>query len=349
MTQRIWSQEAPMLESVYGIHLYGAQAYQGEGGALAMDSVPNYTPGTPVTVSNDGVMVQFLNYIDPKIIDIAVAPNRAAEIFGEGKVSDWTQIYATFILAEQTGQPAAYGDFSKDGTSGVNFNYEQRQQFLVQAFMEAGDLEIERAGAGRIDLVNRKRIAQVRTLDQWQNRAYFFGVSGLLNYGVLTDPALTAANVPTTGAAGTTWANKTALEIYADFLAAYQRILTASNGLLSVNVDTNIEIVFCLPNTVQAYLGKKNEFGLSVRGLVKETFPNARIESAPQFATASGNILYAFIPGAEGEETIDLAFSEKLRSHRLILDDSSMRQKMTSGSWGAIIKQPFLIDQTIGI
>lgn len=349
MTERKWAVDAPFLEQNYGIHLMGAQAYQGEKGALAMDAVPNYTPGSPITSPNDGVLVQFLNYIDPKIIDILVAPNRAAEIFGEGKVSDWTQVYATFILAEQTGQPAAYGDFSKDGTSGVNFNYEQRQQFLVQVFMEAGDLEIARAGAGRIDLVNRKRSAQVSTLNQWQNRAYFFGVSRLLNYGVLNDPALLPANVPTTGAAGTTWEKKTALEIYSDFLAAYQRILTNSNGLLSVNVDTDVNITFCIPNTVQAQLGKKNEFGLSVRGLVKETFPNAKIESAPQFATSAGNILYAFIPGIEGEETIDLAFSEKLRTHRLVLDDSSMRQKMTSGSWGAIIKQPFLIDQTVGI
>lgn len=342
-----WGVDAPILADRFGIHFMGALGYQKEG--MAMDAAPNYTPGTAITSPNDGFLVQFFNYIDPGIIEVLTAPNRAAAIFGEGKIGSWVDIFATFQLLEDTGQVAAYGDFSRAGTSGVNQNYEQRQQFLVQAFLEAGELELERAGAARLDLMNRKQMAQIRTLDKWQNRSYFYGVAGILNYGVLTDPALTAPNVPTAGASGVTWAVKTALEIYEDFLAAYQRLLDNANGLLSMDIDTDINITFCISNTVQSYLGKKNDFGLSVRGLVKETFPNAKIESAPQFATESGNILYAFIPEMEGMDTIDCAFSEKLRTHRLVPEDSSVRQKRTSGSWGAIVKRPLLVDQTIGI
>lgn len=360
MTERNWSEDAQVLADKFGVHLMGVRGYaesDADVQAMAMDAVPNYTPGTAITSPNDGYLIQFLNYIDPKTIDVLVAPNRAAEIFGEGKVGSWVDIFATFMMAEDVGQVASYGDFSRAGTSGTNLNYEQRQQFLVQAFMEVGDLETERAGAGRFDIVSRKRMALVRTLDKWQNRSYFFGVAGIKNYGVLNDPSLTAAYAPTTGAASgkITWEDKAtnvefgANEIYQDFVAAYARLQKNAMGLLDKDMDETTRIKWCVPPVSRAYLKAKNQFGLTVEGMIKEAFPNSTIETAPQFATAAGNILYAFVPEIEGTETVECAFSEKLRTHRLVFEDSSMRQKQTSGSWGAIVKEPFLIDQTLGI
>lgn len=353
MTTPDWGVDAPILAEAYGLHLYGMQGYATQGTIMGMvgDAVPNYTPGTLVTEPNDGFLVQFFNYIDPTEIPILVAPNRAAEIFGEGKIGSWEQMFATFMLSEDVGQVSAYSDAGRGGTADTNLNYEQRQQFLVQAFIEAGDLQMSRAGAARFDLLGKKRRAQAQTLNKWQNRSYFFGISGLRNYGVLTDPSLTAAVAPTTGATSgkIAWADKTALEIYGDFVASYGRLQSNAQGLLDKDMDETTKIVWCIAPGDRTYLKKTNEFGLSVEKLVKENFPNSEIVTAPQFSTASGNLLYGFVPEIEGVRTIECAFSEKMRTHRIEYESSMMRQKATSGSWGAIVKVPLLVDQTIGI
>lgn len=348
-----WGNDAPALAENYGLHLYGVRGYltpEVRSGVVG-DAVPNYTPGTLVTDPNDGFLVQFFNYIDPTEIPVLVAPNRAAEIFGEGKIGSWEQMFATFMMSEDVGQVAAYGDRNRGGTADTNLNYEQRQQFLVQAFIEAGDLELARAGAGRYDLMGRKRRSQANTLNKWQNRSYFFGVSGLRNYGVLTDPGLSPANAPTTGATTgkITWADKQCLEIYEDFVASYGRLQTNAQGLLDTDMDETTKIRWGIAPTDRTYLKKTNEFGLSVEDLVKKSFPGSEIVTAPQFATASGNILYGYVPELDGIDTIQCAFSEKLRTHRVEYETSLIRQKVTSGSWGAIAKRPLLIDQTIGI
>ena len=61
-----------------------------------------------------------------------------------------------------------------------------------------GERELERAGLARIDWANRVNIASALTLNKYQNKTYFFGVSGLQNYGLLNDPSLSTAISPTT-------------------------------------------------------------------------------------------------------------------------------------------------------
>ena len=88
-----------------------------------------------------------------------------------------------------------------------------------------GERELERAGLARIDWANRVNIASALTLNKYQNKTYFFGVSGLQNYGLLNDPSLSAAISPTTKTAGgTSWANATAQEINADVQKLYKQL-----------------------------------------------------------------------------------------------------------------------------
>jgi hypothetical protein len=83
--------------------------------------------------------------------------------------------------------------------------------------------------------------------------------------------------------------------------------------------------------------------------LLKTNFPNMRIETAPEYATASGNLVQLFPDDLEGQRTVDVAFTEKLRAHPVKVELSSFKQKKSQGTWGAIIYRPILIASMIGI
>ena len=51
--------------------------------ALAMDAQPALT-----TAGNSGIPAWMLTYVDPKLIEVALQPMKAAEIFGEVKKGD---------------------------------------------------------------------------------------------------------------------------------------------------------------------------------------------------------------------------------------------------------------------
>lgn len=352
-----WAQVAPLLAEKAGVHLFGVRGFTQSPEALAMvgDAASGYTPGQQLTTTNDGYLVQFFNYINPQEIPMLIAPNRMAQIFGETRRGTWEQIYLTFKLTEQVGQVAAYGDGSNDGSANANIEYAQRQNMLVQAFIEAGDLEMARAGAGAFDLLAKRRLARSQVLNKWTNRTYAYGVDGMPNYGVLTDPNLNASNAPTKGTGGITWADKAsnktdgALDIYQDFVAAYGRIQAAAEGVLDADMDEETPMVFVIPPACRAYLKTNNTFGLSVEGMVKEAFPNSRVETAPEMQADGINTMYAFVPELEGVRTVQLTFSERLRTHRVEYSSSQMRQKATSGSYGAFVARPVLIDRTVGI
>ena len=349
-----WNDVRPALEAEAGVYLYGIRGYAGDTGVVG-DAVGGYIPGVQQTQTNDGPLVQFLTTIQPQHIPMLIAPNRAAEICGESRVGTWKDMYQTFLLTEHSGYAAAYGDGSRDGTANANAENVQRQNMLVQAFVEAGDLEIERWGAGAFDMLGQRRLAQAETLNKWLNTTYFSGVDGLLNYGLLNDPSLSPAHAPTTGTNGISWAQKAmnrtdgALDIYADFTAAYGRIQDNAQGVLDKNMDTTTKIIWMISPKNRVYLKTTNIYGVSVEGMIKDAFPNSEIETAPEMDTESGSLLYAFVPELDGIRTIQLYFSERFRNHRVELESSMMRQKATTGSYGAFVARPLLIDMTLGV
>ena len=156
--------------------------------ALAMDAQPALT-----TTGNSGIPAWMLTYVDPKLIEVALQPMKAAEIFGEVKKGDWTTETAMFMLVEPTGEVSSYGDYNNNGVSGANVNFPQRQSYHYQVFTRWGEREVARAGEAKIDYVNRVNQASVNALNRFQNKSYLFGIKGLQNYGILNDPSLPAA------------------------------------------------------------------------------------------------------------------------------------------------------------
>lgn len=335
-------------QALAGIHFMGAMdvQLQPEGVAhnlaLAMDAQP-----TMVSVSNAGIPAFLSTFVDPKLIEVLVSPMKAAEVAGvETKKGDWITDTAMFTMIESTGETSAYGDYSNSGRAGVNSNFPQRQSFHYQVITQWGEREMERAGLAKIDWANRMNIASVLTLNKFQNKSYFFGISGLQNYGLLNDPQLVAPITPATKAAtGTAWGPATAAEVFEDIRALFTQLQTQANGL----VETTDAMTLAMSPTSATNLTKTNQYNVNVEDQLKKNFPNMKVVTAPEYATVSGQLMQLFLDSYEGQRTAEVAFTEKLRAHPVVVKESSFRQKKSQGTWGAIIYRPAFIAQSLGI
>ena len=206
--------------------------------AMAMDALP-----TLVTVPNAGIPQMLTTLIDPEVFRIVFAATKGAEILGEVQKGNWLTDTELFPVIEATGEVSSYGDFNNNGRSGLNMNFPARQSYLFQTFEEYGDRELERAGLARINYVSEMDKAAAENLNKYSNLTYFYGVSGLENYGYLNDPNLSASLTPAVKTwGGTAWISAgqfraSANEIYADIQALYNQLLSQTLGLVDENTD----------------------------------------------------------------------------------------------------------------
>jgi len=332
-------QKFAQLAAQAGIHFPGAMDFLPEGVsqnfALAMDAQPGL-----ITVSSAGIPAYLSNYIDPKVVEVLVAPMKAAVILGEAKKGDWTTTTAVFPAIESTGEVSSYGDFNQNGSVGVNANFNQRESYHYQTITKWGEKELEMAGLAKIDWASRLNIAGALLLNKYQNQTYFFGVSGLKNYGLLNDPALVASIAP----AGAVWSTATADVIYEDIRRIFVQLQTQSNG----TIDQDAKLVLAMSPTLSVALNKTNQYNVNVYDQVKKNFPNIRFETAPEYATVSGQLVQMIAEDIEGQETGTCAFTEKMRAHAIVRDTSSFLQKKSQGTFGSVIFRPFAIASLIG-
>jgi len=324
---------------------------------LAMDAQPALT-----TLPNAGIPQWLTTFIDPTIITVLFSPLKAAKIFGEVKKGDWLMQTALFPIVEYTGEVSSYGDFSNNGRTGLNTDFPNRQSYLYQIIKEYGELEMERAGLARIAWAAELDKAAINVLNRFQNNSYFFGIQGLQLYGGLNDPNLTASLTPAAKAAGgTTWfvngnPNATANEVYNDILAIYEQLVVQAGGV--VELDMEQSMVLAMSPAVQVALDFTNTYGITTRDMLRKAFPNMRMETAVQYGVqtaantpgiVAGNLVQLIAENAGGQDTAFCAFNEKLRTHKIVIDLSSYKQKATQGTWGTVIRQPYAIASMLGV
>lgn len=314
---------------------------------MALDAQP-----TLLTTPSAAIPSWFTTFVDPEVVRILQTPNKGAEILGERQLGTWPDDTVYISVVENTGYVNTYGDFAPGGVSDVNQSWENRQDYRFQTGIEYGDLEVERAGLARLNLVAEKQMSAAKTLDKFLDLTYHFGVAGLQNYGLLNDPGLAAALNPTTKAAGggNKWVaagviNATAAEIYADFQTMFNQLSANSAG--RITTDSRFKLVY--PNIVAGALTAVNSFGITIKAFIKESFPNVEYVVDPRYATAAGNVVQLICMDYDGNATGFCAFNQKMREYTPIRAASSWAQKRAAGTWGAIIKYPLAIAQMLGI
>lgn len=296
-----------------------------------------------VTVSNAGVPWFLANYLDPKVIEVLVSPMMAAVIAGETGKGDWLNETAMFLTVEDTGETSSYGDYSNNGMSNVNANFPQRQNYLFQAFMQYGQRELGIAGLAKLDWAAQQQRANALTLMKALNYMYFYGVGNLQNYGLINDPNLYPSLTPTYS--WLTSPSATANTQYQDIVRMFIQLQGQSNGV----VTNDEQMVLAMSPQQATALKNITQYNTnSVEVLIKQNFPNIRIETAVQYATASGQLMQLIVENVEGQRTVECAFSSKLMSHMMVTDTSSWRQKRSSGGYGTIWYRPFLCASMLG-
>jgi hypothetical protein len=324
---------------------------------LAMDAQPQLI-GDP----SSAIPAILTTSIDPDVIRVVFTPNKAVEVLGEEKRGTWVDDTILFPMVEQTGEVSSYGDYNTNGRAGINATWPQRQQYLFQVIKEYGERELDRAALAKINLANEIDLAAANVVNRFLNFTYIFGVQGLQNYGIANDPSLSAALTPSTKAGGgTAWItpttgipNATANEAYADVQALFYQLTKQTAGL----IDTDSRLLLVISTTANVGLTITNSFGLNVKALLKENFPNLTIVTIPQYnvtssingqGIAAGNFMQLWALDLDGQRTGYGAYSEKYREHPLIRHMSSFRQKVSAGTWGSVIRTPFAVASMVGI
>jgi len=296
---------------------------------------------------NAGVPWQMTNIIDPEMVRALVTPMKASIILGgETKKGDWTTLSAQFPVGESTGYTTSYGDFNRNGSIGANIGWVPRQSYAFQTVTQWGEREAALYGAAAVDYTSELGHARGLVHQKFMNLSYFFGVSTLQNYGLLNDPSLSAALTPATKAVGgATWVSATPTEVLADIQALYSKLQVQLGG----NLDLASPMILAMSPATEVYLLNTNSFGISVADIIKKNFPNLKVETAPEYATVGGNLIQLIAQTIDGIRTGYAAFTEKDRAHALIPDLSSWAQKHSGGTWGAIIRRPLAIAQSLGV
>lgn len=312
--------------------------------AMALDAQPTLS-----TSANAGIPAFMSAWVDPALIKVAFAPMRAAELLGEVRKGDWVTRTAIFPMLETTGEISSYGDWNANGQVSLNPSYPERQSYHYQVFLSWGEMELALAGQARLQWVASLREAAALKLNKFQNQTYFFGVSGLRLYGYLNDPRLPAAITPAIKAAGgTTWDTATSEERQDDVIALINQLRKQTAGL----VDTETPMVLGLSPTRMGLLTRRNSFGLSAASLLKDTYPNLRFVQAVEYGDATGSTVQTMqimADHVDAQKTAETAFTEKLRAHAVVTDASAWKQKLSQGTWGAIIYMPAGIATMTGL
>lgn len=330
----------------YGIILPGEKDYLkpefAENFQMAMDAQP-----TMVTANNSGIPAYFTNYVDPELIRVLVTPMKAAEIIGEVKKGDWTTLTAQFPIVESTGETGSYGDFNNNGMTAANVNWVPRQSYHYQTHTRWGERELDMYGAARIGYAAELNVASALVLNKFQNKSYFFGIDGLMNYGLLNDPSLTASITPNaTGTGGAvTWAPKDGQAVYDDIVKLYGQLVSQTKGL----IERTDSMTLAMSPSSEVNLTKTNMYNVNVSDLLKKNFPNLRVETAVEYSTDAGELVQLIADRLGEQDTAYAAFTEKMRAHAVVVEESSWKQKKSGGTWGAIIRQPLGIASMIGV
>lgn len=294
---------------------------------------------------NTTVPAYMTAYANPRVIEILTAKRNYRAIAPEVKNGDWSTAFTQFRALEFTGETTPYQDYDANGQANINTNFPVREQYRFQTTLRVGDLEQDMNAKARIDLFAEKQRSAAILLEIAFNKYAFYGVSDKNIYGLLNDPNLNSDLTPTTGTAGNTWALKTADEIMADFAKMYSKLYERSNGWIDGNTKTKLVIA----PAALAELNKVNAFGASVKKMLSDTYPNMEILSAPEMVTGSGNLAMILAEEIEGQPVVEFGYSEKYKAHSIIRESSSMHQKISAGTYGAIIYYPFAIVTMLGV
>lgn len=330
----------------YGFNFPYAKGWLGNANGMAMDAALT-------TVPNTAVPAALLQYISPDVVDILTAKRAATAILDEKKVGDWTTAIYQFRTEEYTGSTGPYTDYGDGPSSGVNNEWNNREQYVFQTTITYGDLEVEMSAQAKVDLIASKQRGAAEIIRTDSNKFYLLGVAGRKIYGLLNEPNLPPAITPNVVDGAISWPEKLSIAndlgtraVYNDILKLFGQLVDQAGGL----IDQNSEMTLLISPTRSVQLAMATNFNVSASEMMKTNFPNLKVETVPQLSSSTaGETMILMVKNFMGNSTADLAFGEKMRQGRLVPGTSSFRQKFAASTYGAVMKMPFAFAVMSGI
>ena len=296
---------------------------------------------------NATVPAYMRTYADPRVIEVLTAKRAYKQIAAEVKNGDFTTAFTQFRALEFTGETTPYGDYDGNGVSGVNTAFPVREQYRFQTTIKVGDLEQKMNAEARIDLFAEKQKAAAVNLDISFNKFALYGVAGKAVYGLLNDPSLNAAITPISQGGVTAWSGKTATQQMADLNKLMGALYTQAGG----HVDDSTRTKLLVSPATLADMNKVNDYGVTMKAMVKDTYPNMEIVTVPELynSTLTTSTMMVIADEVMGQPAVEFGYTDKYFAHEIVRDLSSWQQKVSAGTYGAIVQLPFAIATMTGI
>jgi hypothetical protein len=304
-----------------------------------------------ITTSSVLTPIQFLQWINPKVVTMLTTKRDIDELVGYTKAGDWSDEEIVQAIVELLGSARPYGDKANPTEASYNVNYEKRTIVRFETSLEVGVLEAERAAKGRINSHDTKKQAVTRILEIVRNEIGFYGYIDGDNktYGLLNDPNLNAYVAVAQGAASSTlWQDKTMKEICADFVTAFSRLRNQTGN----NFDPqNDKFSIDISAAVVDYLSTQNEFGITVREWLNKNYPKAEIKSSAWLNEANGgaNVFYVVPDELDGDKVVDQFGQDKMRFIGLWNKGKSVEEFYSNATAGCMVRIPAGVVRYSGI
>lgn len=324
----------------------------------AMDA--NNTGIAPVSASMYSTpsipgLAQFLQAWLPGFVHTMTAARKIDDLIGISTAGAWEDEEVIQGQLEPVGLAMPYTDHGNIPMSSWNLNWERRTVVRFEKGMQVGRLEEARAARVRVNTSAEKRTAAALALDIQRNRVGFYGYNNGANrtYGFLNDPSLPAYVAVAAGVGGSTWAQKTMLEIVRDIRVALARLRTNSRDVID---PKKTQITLAVPTAAVDYMTQISDFGFSALDWLQRNYPNVRIESAPELDDANGGagVFYLYADSVTDGSTDDnRTFVQVVPTKFLTLGVESRAkgyvEDYSNATAGVMVKRPYAIVRYTGI
>lgn len=346
--------EAPdNLKTMENLALMGISMNEKSSGVkYVMDSMP--TQG--VTNPTAQVPVQFLQHWMNKIITVVTQATTADEFLGRSTYGEWYQESIVLRLRELTGSVRPYGDHAQAPLARYNYNQEDRTIVRFAQGILTGALEEARLAAmgNKASAYESDRAALGLGFKLNTNAVAFFGYNLGYNktYGLLNDPFLLPyVGVPEAGEAGdkyTEWSRKNFYEIVRDLNTAVATLQKQCGGNF---IPSKHAFKIGIALSCDQHLNQVNQYGISVRKYIADTWPKAEIVPIPEFdnAIAGDNVMYLKLEDLAGSPVAEQIVPAAVRLVGSVPRASGLYELYTDATAGCFVEQPLGIVRFFGI
>lgn len=268
-------------------------------GLRAMDSA---LTGPPTSSGN--IPRHMLETWLPGVLRVITQVRNIDEIIGITTIGSWEDEQISVRVAEPVAKAELYGDYTNVPLANYRQDVESRGIVRFEQGFQVGKLEEARQQRIGFQPHEEKRRAATESLDVSRNDVGFYGYNdgvGTNVYGLLNDPSLPAYTTPTAP-----WLTATFDQLTADFISMINALELQMGG----NLPDTASLVLAMPSGYRAIFSRYQQTGngMTFREWLKETYPNLRIVTTPEFVGANGglDVVYLFIENAGTEDESDM-------------------------------------------